>query len=780
MECGCVASCCGICVHACTAKRPRLDRTNAAQWAPPDLNKLRGEKHKEAREADSGVVMLWFWQMTGERYDHAEHQRARERKAKTRYEVVKQSWDRLSAPPEQKAVETQARYERASDAQWRSSALGQKELQEQREAAAERATQQRELCVLLRHCGLERLANDSAINLMRDRGIQPSLHEVPSAITRAECKRWQASMYLRERSVAPSTGLLDAITCFLNRQHGAAIAGIDVTLEEAERLHRAIALYRFQRFMEAALQTHEHVCADIRPPVEQLFQIVYEAVKQTSLASWTSLRMQALVTARTPTLPAAGGSPPAPPLIWLQDMDVAEWIGAIWMAGESVDGRSLHDLFQHSALSDAADYLLACARDHHCMRVVLIETLQRCHHPYRPCRINVGVRGFGQMVKLLINPRVGTSDQHVDSLFWFLGQLEYTCRGRLWSRVDATGSFEAELTDAISPRYLCELARAAPNRVAALVKVLKHSIILREPVRLFLDADVTGRRLKAYPVLDKHSRLSHMMREWALTGGAPDAIMRSICTVLLPAAINDPTCFDGPICDALLIALQRIESGDATFVALQGIFKASRWLPCEHVCSSGSSRDPCTQSAESMCRLVRDEYMKSDEPRQISWDGFVQRMAAGPTQPIPTLQVLCVDALRGHSMARLDNNPCESASIPQTYLWMPRPDGWLAVLPSELGTNGEWVRQQPAETKVALTLEDVTRKPDDLRSTEYHVGQFRATTVFFRYPTMRAVICIGQERPRLMTQARMAVCNTGKDGHVYVITSYYTGEDGHV
>ena len=27
-----------------------------------------------------------------------------------------------------------------------------------------------------------------------------------------------------------------------------------------------------------------------------------------------------------------------------------------------------------------------------------------------------------------------------------------------------------------------------------------------------------------------------------------------------------------------------------------------------------------------------------------------------------------------------------------------------------------------------------------------------------------------------MTQARMAMCNTGEDGHVYVITSYYTGE----
>ena len=32
-----------------------------------------------------------------------------------------------------------------------------------------------------------------------------------------------------------------------------------------------------------------------------------------------------------------------------------------------------------------------------------------------------------------------------------------------------------------------------------------------------------------------------------------------------------------------------------------------------------------------------------------------------------------------------------------------------------------------------------------------------------------AVICIGQERPQLTTQARMAVCNTGEDGHVYVM-----------
>ena len=53
LTCGCVSSrCCGICIHANAVGRPRLTRGNAAQWTPPDLNKLRGAKHKAAREAD--------------------------------------------------------------------------------------------------------------------------------------------------------------------------------------------------------------------------------------------------------------------------------------------------------------------------------------------------------------------------------------------------------------------------------------------------------------------------------------------------------------------------------------------------------------------------------------------------------------------------------------------------------------------------------------------------------------------------------------------------------
>jgi hypothetical protein len=89
------------------------------------------------------------------------------------------------------------------------------------------------------------------------------------------------------------------------------------------------------------------------------------------------------------------------------------------------------------------------------------------------------------------------------------------------------------------------------------------------------------------------------------------------------------------------------------------------------------------------------------------------------------------------------------------------------------------------------------------RFTEYRfqVGQFRATTVFFRDPAVMAAVsgvnghdlrhrrgwpCATQAKmamctlQRLTTQARMAMCNTGKDGHVYVTTSYDTGEDGHV
>ena len=38
-------------------------------WPPPDLNKLKGKQHRQARNADDGAPMLWIWQVTGVRWN---------------------------------------------------------------------------------------------------------------------------------------------------------------------------------------------------------------------------------------------------------------------------------------------------------------------------------------------------------------------------------------------------------------------------------------------------------------------------------------------------------------------------------------------------------------------------------------------------------------------------------------------------------------------------------------------------------------------------------------
>ena len=54
---------------------------------PPNLNKLRGAKHKEAREADHGVPVMWYWQMTGTRWDLDSHS----------FDIAKKAFNRLAS-----------------------------------------------------------------------------------------------------------------------------------------------------------------------------------------------------------------------------------------------------------------------------------------------------------------------------------------------------------------------------------------------------------------------------------------------------------------------------------------------------------------------------------------------------------------------------------------------------------------------------------------------------------------------------------------------------------
>ena len=159
LECGCVDECCGLCTVASKAARPRLDADNAADWSPPNLNALRGDKHRQAREAEDGKPLMWFWQMEGKRWQLDGES----------FDMAKKAWRRLAASDEERRAESAKR-------QARSWVAEDRELQERREEARaleqerwdaarreeeervqeQRARRWREVRVVLRRCGLER------------------------------------------------------------------------------------------------------------------------------------------------------------------------------------------------------------------------------------------------------------------------------------------------------------------------------------------------------------------------------------------------------------------------------------------------------------------------------------------------------------------------------------------------------------------------------------------------------------------------------------------------
>ena len=173
MTCGCTVECCGICVHAQAAGRTR---ENAVDLEPPDLNKLRGTGKREQRDGESGKPRMWYWQMTGMRWDLTGKS----------FDVETKAWRRLAATQEELSEETLARLERANkrrvqqktavstrtetvsvgEALLRARAAGQQEEQQENwPAKEERLRDWRALSDIVRRCGLNRLrAHASALH----------------------------------------------------------------------------------------------------------------------------------------------------------------------------------------------------------------------------------------------------------------------------------------------------------------------------------------------------------------------------------------------------------------------------------------------------------------------------------------------------------------------------------------------------------------------------------------------------------------------------------------
>ena len=254
LNCGCTISCCGICTLAEAAGRPRLTRDNAAEWEPPNLNKLRGAKHRAERDAEDGVPSLWYWQMEGMRWGLDGES----------FDVAKRAYVRLAASQEERSKESGKRVARelnkdspeavASLRLPPSSHLRKARLEEEAELAEERARRWRELRPVLRRCGLERLA--SGLESLRDSSVLSALYEPP------------ASCAPHGWSCVPdgcaSLGLLQCLDAFLICEDGGTrseveaaaaghVAGLGLTKSEAASLHRTLVLARFERFVEAAL-----------------------------------------------------------------------------------------------------------------------------------------------------------------------------------------------------------------------------------------------------------------------------------------------------------------------------------------------------------------------------------------------------------------------------------------------------------------------------------------------------------------------------------------------
>ena len=225
-------------------------------------------------------------------------------------------------------------------------------------------------------------------------------------------------------------------------------------------------------------------------------------------------------------------------------LDLAERLGAASEAAECVGGRSLTEVLRGSVLRDVAASFLVLASSHSHMRRVLVETLTlQAVRLSRYSRSDVaGSRsafGMPQMWQMLKYAFLG-SDEHFNSIVWYLGQIERETKGRLW--VDADGHAPVAPVALVG---MCALARGNKKRTRKLItKVLQHSVVLREPVRLFLDAHWKDyyQRVWGRTTDERGHELEGLGNHGYDAPGRVhiflDAHLRSICNVLCSAAIS--------------------------------------------------------------------------------------------------------------------------------------------------------------------------------------------------------------------------------------------------
>ena len=309
--------------------------------------------------------------------------------------------------------------------------------------------------------------------------------------------------------------VLCAVTAFLNREDGfeldsfeereaaACSAAMGLTRDEALSLHRSIVGSRFEAFLDAALGAagvdNTLRRGRVSQAMRELFDDLYAILKQWS-----------------------GGR-------WECDLDIVEMLGAIDSGEISLDKlpvEKVKAMLEATVLADVAGDLLRLTRQRFFLRKILEETLGLREAFEQHKRGDERMR----MLAMLQSPRMGAAEGHVRALLRYIGQLQYWCCGELWS-----ASSQPEQQQFVSPGYLCRLVEGLPKPAAMLSEwVFNHSKVVCEPVRAFL---------------------SHFQAR-----NVPVSYAKSVCAVLIPLAIADPSLVlcaqaDGELPNVLLLLL---------------------------------------------------------------------------------------------------------------------------------------------------------------------------------------------------------------------------------
>ena len=409
---------------------------------------------------------------------------------------------------------------------------------------------------------------------------------------------------------------------------------------QVEAVHHAFARARFEQFISAALAVLEVV-----PPGSSAGS---DGVELLSIAQLSD----SLYTAFCHEDEGEGGVFVVQHFeaAFRKDLDLAERLGAVFAA----QPLYAHVLVGSSVLRDAADGLLRLARDRFCIRGILIETLTRPIDPRLTgfLRPEFDLEGRDQMLQLLRDPGMGTSNSHFNSLVWFLGRVEYEYCGRLWARFNS--SADQPLQDPASPQLLCQMALASELRVATLVdKLFCHSVILRAPVcRLLSDQWPSLEAAAATELL----AIGLVARGRARVSREENVMLYAlrITKAVLPIAIEQ--CLMSQPTDAVLLAFREValsrsrgqEMGTVVYNKLQQLLPCSFCIPTAcRLLRCTTSRNNCSACVATLGALF-PEY-SNPETSNPSWNAFIHR-ATSSERFLCSLRDLCLDALRSEDL----------------------------------------------------------------------------------------------------------------------------------